>query len=378
MPISDIPFQQTQQRSPLGQTDWTGNTVTTTYDPRLLNDFWAQVDQRQNQRNVYGTAAQNAYNAMTGPGSDPRTGLNPMVAGVSPTSVQTGYSRAGFQAIPGANDFSGERQRVEDSLYDRFASRADTRFGQQQTALENQLRDMGFGDIGSGNEGVSNAMRDFNFAKNDAYEGAARDAVAGGGAEQSRMLADALRIRGQQGAEGQQDLSNFNTAMGQNFGQRLQAGSFANQGRGQQFGENMGASGQAQNWLQTAGNQLPQGTMLPNFDLGMRNIDEGQANQNERNAWLAQLFGPALTDGLGALFGNGGGSGGGGMGGLGSLISSGLGGLFGGNGSGSWLDGLTNPAMDPSGAYGPDSGWGNDIPTDWFASDPSWVGDYWN
>jgi len=374
MPLSDIPFQQTQQRTPFGQTDWTGNTVTTSYDPRLLNDFWSQVDQRQNQRNVYGTAADNAYRAMTGANADPRTGLPSMVAGISPTQVQTGYSRSGFQAIPGAGDFGGERQRVEDALYDSYASRADRRFGQEQTALDNNLRDMGFGDIGSGNAGRTNAMQDFAIGKNDAYQAAARDAVANAGSEQSRMLADALRIRGMQGAEGQQDLSNFNAAMGQNFGQRATAGQFANQARQQGFGENVGAASQAQNWLQTAGGQLPQGTMLPNFDLGMRNIDEGQANQNERTAWLTSLLGPMLTGG-----GGGGGSGGGGLGGL----LGGLGSLFsGGSGSGSWLDSLMNPAMAPGDAYGPGSGWGEDIfpamdPSMFEGWDPSWLGDYW-
>ena len=376
MPLSDVPFFQAQQQTPFGGTNWSGNTISTTYDPRLLNDFWAQVDQRQNQRNVYGTAAQNAYNAMTGPGADPRSGLSPLVAGVSPTSVQTGYSRSGFQAIPGANDFSGERQRVEDSLYDRFASRADTRFGQQQTSLENQLRDQGFV---AGDEGYDAAMRDFNFGKNDAYQGAARDAVAGGGSEQSRMLADALRIRGQQGAEGQQDLSNFNSAMGQNFGQRATSGQFANSARQQGFGENVTANQMPLQWLQTAQQGLPQGTMLPNFDLGLRGLDEAQAGRNAWTAGLSDLLGPLLAGGAGALFGNGGGGSAGGGGGLGGLLG-GIGGLFGGNGSGSWLDQFTNPAMDPTQAYGDGSGWGSDVLQnfDWSQwADPSWAGDVW-
>ena len=376
MPLSDVPFFQAQQQSPLGGTNWSGNTITTSYDPRLMQDFWAQVDQRQNQRNVYGTAAQNAYNAMTGPGADPRTGLPSLVAGVSPTPVQTGYSRAGFLAIPGASDFMGQGQRVEDSLFDRFASRADARFGREQTALENTLRDQGFVP---GDEGYADALGVFNQGKNDAYQQAAREAVAGGGAESSRLLADALRIRAQQGSEAQQDLGNYNAAMGQNFGQRATAGQFANQARSQGFGENTTSQQLPLQWLQVAQGGLPQGTMLPNFDLGLRGLDEGQAN---RNAWMAGLEGllaPSLSAGLAGLFGGGSGGGSGGGAGLGGLLSGGanwLAGLFGGGGG--------DPAMDPSLAYGDESGWGSDvIPSDWLSADwsnwadPSWLGDVW-
>lgn len=375
MALSDVPFFQAQQQTPLGSTNWSGNTISTTYDPRLLNDFWAQVDQRQNQRNVYGTAAQNAYNAMTGPNADPRAGLSPLQTGVNPASLQYGYSRAGMTAIPGANGFSGERQRVEDSLYDRFASRADRSYGQQQTALENQLRDQGFTQD---DEGWKQAMQTFGQNRNDAYQAAVRDAVAGGGAEQSRMLADALRIRGQQGSEAQQDLGNWNAAAGTNWQQQFANAGLGNQARGQQFGENVQSQQMPLQWLQVAQGGLPQGSMLPNFDLGLRGLDESQANRNAWMAGLSDLFGPALSGGLGALFGSGGGgSGGGGLGGL----LGGLGGLFGGNGSGSWLDGLMNPAMDPTTAYGDGSGWGEDVwPTDLGADwgfDPSWLGDYW-
>jgi hypothetical protein len=370
MALSDIPFFQAQQSTPLGSTNWSGNTITTQYDPRLLEDFFATVDQRQNQRNVYGTAAQNAYEAMTGPNADPRAGLPALQSSLDPSQLQSGYSREGFVGIPGANGFAGERQRVEDALYDRFASRADRGYGQQQTALENQLRDQGFQP---GTEGWDAAMQTFGENRNDAYQAAVRDAVAGGGAEQSRMLADALRIRGQQGAESQQDLGNWNNAATTNFTQQLASGQFGNQARQQGFGENVTSQQMPLQWLQTAQGALPQGTMLPQFDMGLRGLDEDQASRNAWTAGLESLLGPLLSGG-----GAGGAGGGGGW--LGSLISgglSGLGNLFGGGSS--WLDSLLNPAMDPEGAYGPDSGWGNDLlgggevdPSMFEGWDPSW------
>lgn len=360
MPISDVPFFQAQQTTPFGSTNWSGNTITTQYDPRLLEDFWASVDQRQSQRNVFGTAAQNAYNAMTGPTADPRAGLPALQSSIAPTDLQSGYSRAGFVDLPGANGFAGERQRVEDALYDRFASRADRSYGQQQTALENQLRDQGFQP---GTEGWDQAMQTFGQNRNDAYQAAVRDAVAGGGAEQSRMLADALRLRGQQGGEAQQDLTNWNTAATAGFGQQLAAGQFGNQARQQGFGENVSAQQLPLEWLRTAQSGLPQGTMLPQFDLGLRGLDEDQASRNAWMAGLDQFLGPLLSGG-----GSGGGTGGGG---LGSLISGGLGALgnlFGlGGGSTDWMN------------------VGNDVPwvspgdvTDWgdILGDGAW--DVWN
>lgn len=308
------PIQNVQQQSPLGSTNWSGNTVTTTYDPRVIGDYFAQIMQRQGQRNVYGIAAENAGVAMETQ-SDPTQGLDP----VTRQPIQTGFDRSGFLAIPGAGDFGGERQRVEDAMYDRFTARADQRYGQQQRALEQQLRDQGFTP---GTEGWDASMSMFNQDRTDAYGAAARDAVMAGGSEQSRMLADALRIRGQQGAEGQQDLTNWNQAQGVDFGQQFGL-------RGQGFGENVERGNVPLRWLATAQQGLPQGSMLPNFDLGLRGIDEDQAS---RNAWMAGLegvLGPMLTAGLQPQ-GNGG-VGSSPLGQLGSQALGWLGGLFGGN-----------------------------------------------
>ena len=338
---ADVPYMQVQQQTPFGGTNWSGNTITTSYDPRLLEDFWAQTGVRNFQRDMYGRAAGAAANAI---GTDPRTGL----PALTPSTQQTGYDRSGMLAIPGATDFAGQQQRVEDATYDRFASRADTRFGDQQRALENQLRDQGFVP---GTQGYDDAMRDFNFARNDAYQGAARDAVTAGGSEASRLLADALRIRGQQGSEAQQDLTNFNTAGNTNFGQRLS-------GSGQGFQQNLGAAQLPLQYLSTTQAGLPQGTMLPQFDLGLQAIDRNQSNNNAWMAGLGQFLVPALTSGL--FGGSGGGGGAAGAGGLLSQIPGWLTSTF-GNGSGSWWDQLNNPAMDPSQAYGDGSGWGSDV-----------------
>lgn len=342
------PLQQVQQQTPFGSTNWSGNNVTTSYDPRVLQDYWNQLELRQGGRDMWGRAAGLAAGSME---VDPRTGL----PGVGAQPLQTGYDRSGMARIPGSSDFGGERQRVEDSMYDRFASRADRRFGQGRTALEGQLRDQGFTP---GAEGWDQAMQTFGEGETDAYAGAARDAIAAGGSEQSRMLADALRIRGQQGNEAQTDLGNWNQAQGTNFAQQ-----FAQ--RGQQFGENMGAGDQSRGWLQTTQQGAPQGTMLPNFDLGLRGIDEDQASRNAWYAGLEGILGPMLTAGLNP--GPNGGSSP--IGSIAGQIPGWLGNLFRNGGDG---------AMNPEDAYGPGSGWGDDVmPT---GDDPFGIGgwdDFW-
>lgn len=350
------PMQQVQQVNPLGGTNWSGNTVTTTYDPRILQDFWNQSELRQGQRDMWGRAAGLAAGSME---VDPRTGL----PAVGQQPIQTGYDRSGMANIPGATDFGGERQRVEDSMYDRFANRADRRFGQARTALESQLRDQGFTP---GAEGWDEAMQTFGEGETDAYAGAARDAIAAGGAEQSRMLADALRIRGQQGSEAQQDLGNWNAGQGTSFAQQFAT-------RGQQFGENIGAGDLSRSWLATTQQGAPQGTMLPNFDLGLTGIDEDQASRNAWYAGLESFLGPILTGALTPTTPGGSSP----AGNIASQIPGWLAripGLFGGDG-----------AMNPEDAYGPGSGWGEDVmpggdTLPWTEDDPFGVGgweDFW-
>ena len=345
------PTQRVNQQSGLGSTNWDGNTITTNYDPRILGDFYAQIMQRQGQRDVYGIAAENAGVGMET--ANPFAGLS----AVGRQPMQTGYDRSGMAPIPGWDDFSGERQRVEDSLYDRFASRADRRYDLAQTGLENQLRDQGFVP---GTEGWDQAMRTFGEGRTDAYQAAVRDAVAGGGAEQTRMLSDALRVRGLQGAEAQQDLQNWNAAQGADFGQQFGL-------RGQGFGENMAAQQVPMEWLRIAQAGLPTGTMVPSFDLGLNTQDDDAARRNAWIAGLSDLLGPTLNGALGsALGGNSSGS---------NPLAGLLGPLLGGNGSGSWLDNLMNPPMDPGEAYS-DPSWGQDVINgdwgDWVGFDPSW------
>lgn len=87
--------------------------------------------------------------------------------------------------LPGRAQASDQtRQRVEDALYQRATSRMDPRFQREEESLRNRLANQG---LAAGGEAWGTEMRDFRNAKDDAYQMALRDAIVGGGAEQSRL-----------------------------------------------------------------------------------------------------------------------------------------------------------------------------------------------
>lgn len=97
-------------------------------------------------------------------------------------AISTPFSLDKFGAAPKADDAA--RQQVIDSLYSQQKSRLDPQFADSQTALTTRLANQG---ISEGTDAYSNAMRDFNFGKNDAYQTAQNQAINAGGAEQSRL-----------------------------------------------------------------------------------------------------------------------------------------------------------------------------------------------
>lgn len=108
------------------------------------------------------------------------------------------------------------RQRVEDALYQRAASRLDPQFEEAQSSLHNQLVNQG---IFPGQPAYSKAMEDFGRTKNDAYSSAVNDAILAGGGEQSRLFG--LGLAGRQ----------------QGFDEALASGNFANQAQQQAYGQ---------------------------------------------------------------------------------------------------------------------------------------------
>jgi hypothetical protein len=82
----------------------------------------------------------------------------------------------------------GSVQDVQDAAYKSYTDRLDPQWGQRESALETKLANQG---IARGSEAYTNAMRDFNNGRNDAYSQAQVSAI--NTMPQTMQLASALR-----------------------------------------------------------------------------------------------------------------------------------------------------------------------------------------
>lgn len=121
---------------------------------------------------------------------DLQNGLTKQAYGIGGTQLdQIGKTLANpldlstLPAAPVADDAA--RQQVQDALYARATAQLDPMYDQQRRQLETKLANQGFA-IGS--EGYNNAINNFEQNRSNAYESALQDAIAGGGAEQSRLF----------------------------------------------------------------------------------------------------------------------------------------------------------------------------------------------
>jgi hypothetical protein len=105
-----------------------------------------------------------------------------------------------LSSLPGqvssiSSDFSGDRQRAEDALYKRSASRLDPQYAQTQSDLETKLYNQG---VAPGTDAWQRELDNLARQKTDAYAGARNDAIAGGGQEESRLFGMGLSNAGLQ------------------------------------------------------------------------------------------------------------------------------------------------------------------------------------
>ena len=87
-----------------------------------------------------------------------------------------GINRSTLPALPGVDDFSADRQRVEQALLDRL----NPQFDRDRSALETRLANQG---IQMGSQAYTTGIDELNRARDDARLGI----TASGGAEQSRL-----------------------------------------------------------------------------------------------------------------------------------------------------------------------------------------------
>jgi Chaperone of endosialidase len=133
-----------------------------------------------------------------------------------PIQSQLGPAGAITQSYGPADNFSADRQRVEDALMARMNPQLQI----QKQGVEQQLADQG---IRYGSQAYADAMDNYNRSANDARWGA----ISQAGQEQQRMTQEAASQAAFQ-----------NAAQEQGYQQQLGAGQFLNQAQQQQYNQN--------------------------------------------------------------------------------------------------------------------------------------------
>lgn len=206
--------------------------------------------------------------------------------GNGPQLNTAGGSAGAIQTSLGSNDFSADRQRVEDALMGRL----NTQIGRDRGAMEASLANRG---IRLGSQAYSDAMQDFDrgVAENRT------SAILGAGQEQNRLQGLALNA------------GNFaNSAQNQGFQQSMANAGFGNQALQQMF-QNVNSATGANNNLVTqqfqnditgrnqeinqlmsllSGSQVQQPQFGSTNQVGVGGVDAGGIMQNNYNQQMQQ------------------------------------------------------------------------------------------
>jgi len=136
--------------------------------------------------------------------------------------------------LPGANDFSKDRQKYENALM----ARMNPQLQQDRNTLEQQLLNQG---LQPGSEAYNRAADQASRQRNDARYGA----ILNAGEEQQRMFGMGLQAGNFNNAAQAQDYAQQlgrgvfgRESQAQNFGQDLSRGTFANDAQGQRYQQN--------------------------------------------------------------------------------------------------------------------------------------------
>lgn len=306
---------------PTGSTSWSGSdakgwTQNTTLNPEQQGLYQSATANAQTGNQLAGSALKQ-YGAQAGTALD-RSGLNARTTAVptsnfqknvtSPGVAQMGLDRSNLSALPGANDYSGDRQRVEDAYYGMSQKTLDPQWQKQEDSMRTRLLNSG---VQEGSEGWKNSWDEFQRGRTAAYGDARDRAIIGGGSEQSRMLNDSLNIRGQQFGEEQASgqfansasaqqlqselarLGFFNDASGQEFDQSFANANMGNSQRDAQFGEDVASRSLPLQELMalmggTTGPQMPGTANASGSSQGIEPVDYMGALQNQYGAAMGK------------------------------------------------------------------------------------------
>jgi hypothetical protein len=140
--------------------------------------------------------------------------------------VQAGLDFSGAPRLPGVDDFSADRLRVEEALM----ARQNDGFSRQESDLRTQLANQG---VTAGSEAWNREMDALNRSRVDART----QATLAGGQEQSRLFGLGLTARQQDVGERTTAGTFANNAQAQRYAQALGAGGFANSAQAQEYAQ---------------------------------------------------------------------------------------------------------------------------------------------
>jgi hypothetical protein len=156
--------------------------------------------------------------------------LPALMYGVNAPELATDYDMSGVQALENLPQADQQtRQRAEDAIYGRAASRLDPQYAAEEKAYATSLANKG---LASGSEAFEKAMGNFRRGKNDAYSTARQDAIIGGGNEMQRDFG--------------MGMDRFNAGLarrGQQFGEAQSRAGFGNQSKSEMFAQAMANAG---------------------------------------------------------------------------------------------------------------------------------------
>jgi hypothetical protein len=200
---------------------------------------------------------------------------------------QYGFGDAGdiTRSYGPTDNFSADRQRVEDSLM----SRMQPQLTRDRSAIEQRLADQG---IRYGSQAYASAMDDYNRQSNDARFGA----ISQAGTEQARMMDMAAQRAGFQNAAQQQAYTQAqgrgqfaNQAQQQDFGQQQTRGQFANDAQQQNYAQALGAGSFANAAQQQQNAQNASQAGFYNAGVGQQ-LAQAQSGFNAQNAARSQYL----------------------------------------------------------------------------------------
>ena len=169
---AEAQLNRTNQVGPYGSSTWSNVgdqwTNTINLDPRLQSAINSQMDIQNKLYNMANSYSGRVADALNQP-----------------------FTLDGLPQL--TTDFSGDRQRVEQDLYNRGAKYMDKQWKSDEDMLRQNLADRG---IGLGNPLYNKELENFRKSRSDAYGDLQSRAIQAGGNEQSRLYGITADARG--------------------------------------------------------------------------------------------------------------------------------------------------------------------------------------